>query len=175
MKSTRRKRTADQSSSIATMRTGSNPALPSSAQPLSRLSSQLYFFDDCFGYANHTTASPTALFPTDFASASTSFCLVTNASENASWLPTERFTTTSASDSISGSKLAGAPTTTISFWSLRFSFLKTGDMGSLRRVRPGAVVRALLARALVVTPLPLGHGAELMLLDSAHEIVVQRV
>src|SRR5580704_15851058 len=60
MNSTRRKRVADQSSSIATARTGSKPASPSACQPRSRLISLLYFFDVPLGYANHTTASPLA-------------------------------------------------------------------------------------------------------------------
>src|SRR5256885_5382753 len=41
MKPARRKRTADQSSSIATIRTGSKPAAPSGAQPRSRSISDL--------------------------------------------------------------------------------------------------------------------------------------
>src|SRR6516164_7399291 len=41
MNSTRRNRTADQSSSIATMETGSNPSFPSGAQPWPYLISDL--------------------------------------------------------------------------------------------------------------------------------------
>ena len=55
MNSARRKRNADQSSSIATMRTGSNPASPIDAQPVSRLNSQVYFFELPFGYASETS------------------------------------------------------------------------------------------------------------------------
>ena len=44
MCSTRRKRSADQSSSIATMRTGSKPAAPSTGQPESRLNSHCTFW-----------------------------------------------------------------------------------------------------------------------------------
>src|SRR4029453_8045303 len=58
MNSTRRNRSADQSSSIATMRTGSKPAFPITAQPLSRLIWLVYFLDEPFGYATQTTASP---------------------------------------------------------------------------------------------------------------------
>ena len=49
MNSARRKRRADQSSSIATMRTGSKPASPIDGHPLSRLNSQVYFFELFFG------------------------------------------------------------------------------------------------------------------------------
>jgi hypothetical protein len=66
--STRLKRTADQSSSMATILTGSKPAAPMPAQPLSRLNSHLYFFEVPFGYANQTTASPFAAVPALFAS-----------------------------------------------------------------------------------------------------------
>ena len=56
----RRKRTADQSSSIATIRTGSKPSRPSASQPRSRLISDLYFFEVPLAYASHTIASPSA-------------------------------------------------------------------------------------------------------------------
>src|SRR5207247_5556550 len=49
MKAARRKRTADQSSSMAIMRTPSKPAAPRARQPPSRLSSHVYRIDVPFG------------------------------------------------------------------------------------------------------------------------------
>ena len=69
--STRRKREDVQSSSIAIIRTGSKPSWPRIFQPLSRLICDLYFFELPWGYANHTTASPTALLATAGAAAAT--------------------------------------------------------------------------------------------------------
>ena len=49
MNRARRKRSADQSSSTAIWRTVSNPVSRRTFQPLSRLNSQVYFFDVPFG------------------------------------------------------------------------------------------------------------------------------
>jgi hypothetical protein len=49
MNATRRKRLPVQSSSMATIRTGSKPASPSAVLPVSRLISLVYFFDVPFG------------------------------------------------------------------------------------------------------------------------------
>src|SRR6185312_5251129 len=116
MYSTRLKRSADQSSSMATWRTVSNPRLRMTSHPVSRLKSHRYRLDVPFGYANQTRASPSALPARTLDKASTSACRVTKA--NAKWMASASFgsrsTDTSSSARNSGSKDNGALTTTIS-------------------------------------------------------------
>ena len=74
-----------------------------------------HFFDDPFGYANQTTASPLAFFASWGPSESTSFCVMTKARQKSLSPPlASRRTVTPFSDFSSGSKLAGAFTTTTS-------------------------------------------------------------
>ena len=53
---------------MATARTLSKPSFLSDVHPVSRLKSQVYFFDVPLGYANHTMASPLARFAINGAS-----------------------------------------------------------------------------------------------------------
>src|SRR5271166_4695902 len=127
MNSFRRKRSAVQSSSMATARTVSNPSFFSDAHPVSRLKSQVYFFDVPLGYANHTMTSPLARFAISGASFSTSLLRVTNASQNPASATDSRWwwIVITVSLASSGRKLSGASSTTISCRLLRLSFSNT--------------------------------------------------
>src|SRR6185312_5242488 len=114
--SPRRNLSADQSSSMATIRTLSNPASLSTVHPESRLNSHLYRFDVPLGYAIHKIASPSAFALNAFDARSSSVCVIANAMANPIFftLPGSRTTPTEPSVASSGSNDAGAFTTTIS-------------------------------------------------------------
>src|SRR5271165_3962522 len=127
MKLARRKRFADPSSSIATIRTGSKPSWPSTFQPLSLSICDLYLFEVPLGKANHTMASPSALRASLGARASICSGVVTNARENVTCFAffRSRMTSTPSSAASWLSKLFGESRTTICLWSLSFSFANT--------------------------------------------------
>src|SRR6185437_15773402 len=121
---------ADQSSSMATIRTLSNPASPSTAHPESRLNSHLYRFDVPLGYAIHRIASPSAFAVNSLDARSSSACVMANAMAKSTFFTFagSRTTRTESSFASSGSNDADAFTTTISVWSFRFSFLSNAEI-----------------------------------------------
>ncbi len=127
-----RKRNADQSSSIAICRTGSNPASPSTFQPVSRLNSQAYRREDFLGYATQTIESPATLLAIVLEMSSNSSCVIAKpiANDAVDFVEAERWMEIPASCASSASKEVGELRTRIELFVPRFSFLNKGVNGA---------------------------------------------
>src|SRR5947209_2982805 len=128
MCSTLRKRRADQSSSMATIRTGSNPAAANTGHPESRLKPHLYRLELPLGYAIHRTPSPSDDAASALLATSSSAWVTTKAIVKEHLSEAERLTATFCREASSGSNDAGALSTCMAACEPRFRFLKRGDM-----------------------------------------------